>query len=202
MAAQKAPEPQAAPRKRGKLVIIVSVIVLVLGAGGGAAWFFMRPADAEAAAVAEAKPKPAVFLPLESFTVNLMPSAGQPEFVQAGLTLKFDDAHTSELVKQRMPEVRNRILMVLSSKRGPDLLPASGKQKLADEIAQAVKGIIDPVKPAAPKVAVEEKAADDPSASEESKTADAKAAETKAAKKAAADKATKVEVLFTAFIIQ
>lgn len=201
MAAQKPPEPAAPPKKRGKLVIIASLLVLVLGAGGGAAWFFLRPIDAEAAAVAEAKPKPAVFLPLESFTVNLMPSGGQPEFIQAGLTLKFDDAQASELVKQRMPEVRNRILMVLSSKRGPDLLPATGKQKLADELAQAVKTIIDPVKPAAPKVAVEEKT-DDASASDETKTAEAKAAEAKAAKKAAADKATKVEVLFTAFIIQ
>jgi len=202
MAAQKQPEPAAAPKKRGKLVIIASLVVLVLGAGGGAAWFFLRPADAEAAAAAAAKPKPAVFLPLESFTVNLMPSGGQPEFIQAGLTLKFDDAQASELVKQRMPEVRNRILMVLSSKRGPDLLPATGKQKLAEELAQAVKTIIDPVKPAAPKVAVEEKSEEPAAASDDTKTAEAKAAEAKAAKKAAADKATKVEVLFTAFIIQ
>jgi flagellar basal body-associated protein FliL len=159
--------------------------------------------DADAPPV-EAKPKPAVFLPLESFTVNLMPNNGQAEFIQAGLTLKFEDSHVSELAKARMPEVRNRILMVLSSKRGADLLPAAGKQKLADELAQAVTTIIGPVKPAgkAAKPVVEEKVEDAPAATDDdAKIAETKAAEAKA-KRAAADKAPKIEVLFTAFIIQ
>ena len=207
MAAQKQAETAETPKKRGKLLIIISLAVVLLGGGGGAAWYFMRSSDAHAAPV-EAKPKPAVFLPLESFTVNLMPNGGQPEFIQAGLTLKFDDIKMSDLAKERMPEVRNRILMVLSSKRGADLLPAAGKQKLAEELATAVKTIIDPtgakpVAKAAPKPPVEEKAADgaEPDEAAIAEAKEAKAAEARAAKKAA-EKAVKVEVLFTAFIIQ
>jgi len=200
--AQKQAETAEPPKKRGKLLMIVSLLVVLLGAGGGAAWYFMRPADANAAPV-EAKPKPAIFVPLESFTVNLMPNNGNAEFIQAGLTLKFDDVKVSEIAKERMPEVRNRILMVLSSKRGADLLPAAGKQKLAEELATAVKTIIDPAKPAAKapkaKPPVEETA--DGAEPDEAAIAEAKAAEAKAAKRAA-EKAMKVEVLFTAFIIQ
>ena len=205
--AQKQAETAETPKKRGKLLIIVSAAVVLLGGGGGAAWYFMRSPDANATPV-EAKPKPAIFLPLESFTVNLVPNNGQAEFIQAGLTLKFDDLKASELAKERMPEVRNRILMVLSSKRGADLLPTAGKQKLADELATAVKTIIEPSLKAvakAPKAKppVEEATADG-AEPDEAALAEAKAAE-KAAKRAAekaAEKSVKVEVLFTAFIIQ
>ena len=204
MAAKPAETAAVAPKKRGKLLMIVSLLLVLTAGGGGAAWYFMKPADADAPPV-EAKPKPAVFLPLESFTVNLMPNNGQAEFIQAGMTLKFEDSHASELAKARMPEVRNRILMVLSSKRGADLLPAAGKQKLADELARAVTTIIEPLKPAgkAAKPAVEEKAEEAPAAAtdDDAKIAETKAAEAKA-KRAAADKAPKIEVLFTAFIIQ
>src|SRR5687768_3511236 len=121
MAAKK-PEAEAeAPKKKGKLLIIVSALVVVLGAGGGAAWFFLRPTDANATAVE--KPKPALFLPLETFTVNLLPQDSSPEFVQAGLTLKLEDQATLDLIKERMPLVRDRILMVFSGKRANDLLP-------------------------------------------------------------------------------
>src|SRR5690606_11516987 len=99
------------PKKRGKLLIIVSLVVVLMGAGGGAAWFFMKP---EHPAAQAAKPKPALFLPLEIFTANLLPDEGQPQFIQIGLTLKMNDQKALDLVKERMPEVRNRILLVLS----------------------------------------------------------------------------------------
>jgi len=128
------------PKKRGKLLLIVSLVLVLAGGGGGAAWFFMKPADPNAAAVA--KPKPALFMPLEVFTANLAADEGQPQFIQVGLTLKTTEQETIDLVKERMPEVRNRILMVLSGKRGADLLPIAGKEKLATELATAVQAAV------------------------------------------------------------
>ena len=210
MAAKK-PEAEAeAPKKKGKLLIIVSALVVVLGAGGGGAWFFLRSKDAEAHV--EEKPKAALFLPLEMFTVNLVPNDGQPEFVQTGLTLKVEEQQTIDQIKERMPLVRDRILMVLSGKRSADLMPVAGKRKLAEEIAAAVQTVIEPPKPAAPKKA--KKAAEEDEEAkggEEKKSDEAKAdeeaeGEEKAAKKKAkavkVAKAPTIEVLFTSFMIQ
>lgn len=206
MAAKK-PEPEAeAPKKKGKLLIIVSALVVVLGAGGGGAWFFLRPKDANAHV--EEKPRPALFLPLEQFTVNLIPSEGTPEFVQAGLTLKVEEQETIEQIKERMPLVRDRILMVFSGKRSAELLPVAGKRKLAEEIAAAVQTVITPEKPAPKKKAKaaeaeesdEAKAEEEATAEEEAEDGEKKPKKAKAKAKAA--KPPVVEVLFTAFMIQ
>ena len=198
---------QAEPpkKKRGKLLLIVSVIFVLAGAGGGADWYFMRPADPNAAKAAE-KPKPAIFLPLESFTVNLLPTESQPQFMQAGLTLQLDDSEAVDLIKARMPQIRDRLLMVLSSKRGPDLLSTAGKQKLAAEISEEVRKVIvpamKPVAPAAKQVAAEipqvgsAQAADAPAAAADNPP-DAKSVDANLARQKVA-----IEVLFTSFIIQ
>lgn len=178
------------PKKRGKLLIIVSLLVVVLGAGGGAAWFFMKPADAST----QAKPKPALFLPLEMFTANLQGDDGQAQFVQLGLTLKMNDQEAVNLVKDRTPEVRNRILLVISGKRGSELLPVAGKEKLATDIATAIQGVIAPLAVKDP----DAKSTEEEPAAEETDGGEVKA--TPKAKKVA--KAPAIEVLFTAFMIQ
>ena len=201
MAAKK-PEPAEAeaPKKKGKLLIIVGALAVVLAGGGGAAWFFLKPSGNDAAA--QAKPKPAVFLPLETFTVNLLTPDSQPQFVQSAITLKLEDNETSELIKGRMPEVRNRILMVLSGKRGADLLPVSGKEKLALEIAASVKEVVAPLLPvkAAPKVEAEDEEDETDGGEQVAEGEEEKKPRRK--KKTAVAKGPRIEVLFTAFMIQ
>jgi flagellar FliL protein len=191
------------PRKKSKLMLVVAAAVLTVAAGGGA-WYVMRPADPNAAAPAH-EAKPAVFLPLESFTVNLFAQDGQAQYLQAGLTLKLGHDVKVEIIKERMPEIRNRILLVLSGKKPSELLPVAGKQKLAGEIAEAVKDVVGAAalgKPAAHPAPVAQAA---PAAGEAAAASlppeAAKSAET-AAKPAAVAAAQPIEVLFTSFIIQ
>jgi len=183
------------PKKRGKLLLIVSLVVVLLGGGGGAAWFFMKPADGT---VHAAKPKPTLFLPLEVFTANLMSDEGQPQFIQVGLTLKMNDPDAITLVKDRMPEVRNRILLVLSGKRGSDLLPLAGKEKLAIDIASAVRGVVAPLVVAKPAPAPKAAEAEEAPAAEDVDGGEPKSA----AKAKPAPQGPAIEVLFTAFMIQ
>ncbi|MGE0330453.1 MAG: flagellar basal body-associated protein FliL [Ramlibacter sp.] len=135
--------PAAAPKKSRKKLIIVAALGLVLASGGaGAAWFMLRkPADG-AAAVAEKKPpaKP-VFMPLDVFTVNLQDPRGE-RFAQVGVTLQLKDAATEAELKERLPAVRNEILLLLSSKRIDELLSDDGKRELAQQIrARAAHGM-------------------------------------------------------------
>ena len=67
------------------------------------------------------------------FTVNLQ-SEHNDQHLQTNLTLKVDDAKTLDLIKLHMPEVRNRILLLLSSKEASQITDIAGKKKLAGEL--------------------------------------------------------------------
>ena len=107
---------------------IVSAVLLLGAGGGGAAWYFRNQGDPAAP-----KPKPPVFVSLETFTVNLQPEHSD-QHLQTNLSLKVEDEATVELIKLRMPEVRNRILLLLTSKTSSEIATVEGKKKLAAEL--------------------------------------------------------------------
>ena len=123
-----------------KLFIIIGAVVLLLG-GGGAAWFVMgrghhdEEADAAAAAKAEEKLKAArSFVTLEPFIVNLA-DTDLDRYTQIGVVLEVENAEANKKVADRMPAIRNGILLLISSKMASDLTSREGKEKLASEIA-------------------------------------------------------------------
>lgn len=145
--AKDAPQADAdtPPPKKGKWLMLVLVLVLVLGGAGGGAWYFLGdqalPADAKAGAVKPAKTanaKPPVFVALEPFTVNLMHDNSPPQYLQVGLSLKITDANYVEAIKLRMPEIRNRVLLLLSAKKASDISSSEGKQALSTELARQI----------------------------------------------------------------
>jgi flagellar FliL protein len=147
-----APEPLAdapAPKKSKKkmILLIVAALVLLGGAGGGAAWYFMggnAPATATAAAKIE-PPKLPVFVVLEPFTVNLQSETGD-QFLQITLTLQVPDQAQDELFKTFMPQVRSRLLFLLSSKKAAEISTIEGKKKLTDDIIATVNESFSPPK--------------------------------------------------------
>ena len=142
------------PKSKKKLFIIIAIALTVLGAiGGGVYYFLIRtpvdPATAQANASAEAKAgakeapgKPPIFLPLESFTVNLKVSPGEDQqFLQIGISLQMRSEKSGDPVKQRMPQVRNRVLMLLTNSRASDLSTTDGKEKLVEQILTQVNSL-------------------------------------------------------------
>lgn len=135
--------PAAAPKKSRKKLIMVAALGLVLASGGaGAAWFMLKkPADGAAVAQPKKPPAKPVFAPLEVFTVNLKDERGE-RFAQVGVTLELKDAAAENELKERLPAVRNEILLLLSSKRIEELLTDEGKRELAQQIrARAAHGM-------------------------------------------------------------
>lgn len=130
-----APVAEAKPKKkRGLLKILVALTVLA--GGGGAAWYAMEEPAALQAAVPQEKPP--IFVTLEPFTVNLQPEIGD-QYLQVGLVLKVSEAATVNAVKLHMPDIRNRILLLLSSKKASEISTVAGKQRLSAEIMNEVK---------------------------------------------------------------
>jgi flagellar protein FliL len=144
---------EAAPADGGKkkLLIIIIALVLVLAAGGaGAAWFFLHKAPA-AAATAEAeeeapvkkprskhkgKPVAPVFVTVDPFTVNLQTDGNGDQYLQLAFTLEVEGMEEVELVKNNMPKVRSRVLLLLSGKRASEINTPEGKKQLGDEIVK------------------------------------------------------------------
>jgi flagellar FliL protein len=131
---ESAPAEKKAGRK--KVLVIASIIAICTIAGSAAAWYFTKSVPTASAATAPA-PKPPVFLPLEVFTVNLQQEERE-HVAQIVMTLQVEDSQSADSIKTHMPETRNRILILLSSKKASDLYPTAGKEKLANEIVATV----------------------------------------------------------------
>jgi flagellar FliL protein len=131
--AKSAPAETEAPAKpKSKKVVLAIIAVLILGAVGGAGWYFMKGSqhtDEPKVAVVEMP----TFMVLEPFTVNLQHEESD-QFLQIGITLKVANEGLADKLRQRLPEVRSRLLFLLSSKRASELMPIEGKKKLAQEI--------------------------------------------------------------------
>ncbi len=128
---------EAAPKKSNLVLFLIIGIACMLLVGGGTAWYFMG----QSAQKADSKPvdiAPPVFVILEPFTVNLR-SDSEEQFLQAALTLQVKEQADADQIKLYMPEVRNRMLMLLSSKASSEILTPEGKQALSNEIIAALK---------------------------------------------------------------
>ncbi|MDD5328868.1 MAG: flagellar basal body-associated protein FliL [Sulfuricella sp.] len=126
------------PKKKGKLPLILGILLLLGGAGGGAAWYFTRSAGDHAEHQKEEKSVPPVFVTLETFTVNLQPDGGGDHYLQVGIDLKVADQAVVDLVKLHMPEIRNSMLLLLSSKSAEQIASLEGKKALSAEIQEQV----------------------------------------------------------------
>ena len=144
-----------APAKGGKKkMIIIIVAVLVLAIAGAGAFMMMgkkkhaegedaeeKPASHEPPKVKVDPSKPPVFVQLEQFTVNLAPEDGE-HFLQSTMVLRVADAKVGDSLKLYMPELKHRIIMLLSSKKPSDLVSSEGREELADEIKEEANDVL------------------------------------------------------------
>jgi flagellar FliL protein len=155
---------EPAPKKSKKgLLIAIAAIVLVVVVGGAAAFFLMKgkpaaeegdeegdepPAKVEKAKKAkkEHEDAPPVFVKLEAFTVKLQ-TEQQEAYLQAVPELRVLDAHIGDKIKQYTPEIRHKLLLILSGKKASDISNPQGVQRLANEMRVTINAIIEPPQP-------------------------------------------------------
>jgi len=128
----------AAPKSKKKLMMLVIVGVVALAAGGGGAWFFLsNKDDGHKQEAKHEPPAPPVFMAPETFTVNLQPD-GEEQYLQVGLVVQVKDQEASDKMKLYMPQIRSRLLMLLSSKKASEIMDLQGKNKLIEEIVAQI----------------------------------------------------------------
>lgn len=167
-------EGEAPPKKKNKKLLIglIAALVVVLG-GGGAAYFLMKKkahdADAEEgddppAKTAKIKKKKGdkaaapIFTKLDPFVVKLQVEQ-QEAYVQAIPELKLLDAPVADQIKQFMPEIRHKVLLILAGKKASDLSTPAGMQVLANQIRVSINATLNGD---APNAALEKQDAGEP----------------------------------------
>ena len=138
--ATEAPAIENTGKPRKKLFLILTLLLLLLAGGAGATWLLMphKPAAKDGAEhKSQSSPAgPPVFVVMEPFTVNLQPDG---QFLQATFTLQMANAEESNAVKIYMPQVRSRLLLMLSNKNVAELSTVDGKTRLSTEIAGLIE---------------------------------------------------------------
>jgi flagellar FliL protein len=137
--AEAAPDTGKKSRK-GLIVGLVAGLLVLGGGGGGAAWWFLgrgEPDPEVVAAKAQAKREASrVFVTLDPFVVNLADRDAE-RYAQVGVVLEVEGPEANKKLTDRMPAVRNEILLLISSKQAQQLTTREGKEQLAGEIALA-----------------------------------------------------------------
>jgi len=153
-----APAEGEAPKKKSKLLIIIIAVVAVVLIGGGAGAYLLlsKPATEKKAKAAHGDEEAAaadgeeedggqedehapVYEKLETFTVNL---SDQESYLQTEIQLSVADTKVQEKIKAHMPEVRDALIRLLSSKTAEELAQPDGKAKLAQDVQKAVNDVL------------------------------------------------------------
>ena len=161
----------ATPGKSMKMVIIIIIVVVstLLLAGGGAFLMFKlmggghggeeaksetgaakeesrseaekKPAAAEAKSGAAKAAQPGLIFDVEPFIVNLADMA-EVRYLKLTVKLELDSQEASAELTGRMPQVRDTILVLLTSKDSASIRSTQGKFQLRDEITQRINSIL------------------------------------------------------------
>ena len=140
-------EGETQPKKESNLkwIIIGMVVLLVLGGGGFFAWkTFLNPEQKD---VAEEKTAGMVELgptfPLDTFIVNLAGTSGE-RYLKVTMELELKDSSLTAELEKRKPQVRDTILLLLSSKTFEDVATFKGKTRIRNQITARLNGILIP----------------------------------------------------------
>jgi len=131
-------QPKNEPAKKGsgkkKIIIIISIALIFLIAGGVFAYtmFFSGKAQSGGDQQKEEKSKTkTAMMPLDPFILNL---AEHGRFLKLTIQLELGDAAFQPMVTEKVPQLRDAIITLVSSKSAEALSSPEGKFLLKDEI--------------------------------------------------------------------
>lgn len=112
--------------------IILAALIAVIGGGAYAAWVFYFQGNADKPAEVEQPVEKATFS-MDTFLVNLADPGGK-RYLKVSMNLVVTSAQTVEEFTARNSELRDVVLMLLSSKKYDDIATYAGKTTLKQEI--------------------------------------------------------------------
>ncbi len=143
--AEKKTEENVEKKKSPVMLIIILIVTALIVGGGGTVAFLMFRGNAEdemdkdkdkAEEEAETEVKPGTLGPivmLEPFVVNLSGSGGR-NYLKLEIGLELSNEEVREEINNKIPQIKDAVLMLLSSKTYDDVKTADGKLMLKESI--------------------------------------------------------------------
>lgn len=139
-----------------KLIWLMMLLVVISsGAAAAAIYLVLRGDEPASQASVEVAPEPVapIFVEIDPFTVNLADDDYGSRLLYTGMSLKVGNAETRDVLREHMPQVRSRLLILFSGQKAPDLTGQDGKERLAGEVI----AVLDrPMTAHQPELAIEE----------------------------------------------
>lgn len=138
-----------AKKKPSKLILLIVAAAVVL-LGGGLATFFLlsgdEPQSAEAPAPKAASEPVAAgtigpMVEIEPFIINILDEKGT-RYLKAAITLETDTDPAVAEINQRMPQIRDAILLLIGNKTFGELADLQGKLQLRSELRERLNKIL------------------------------------------------------------
>ncbi len=130
------------------IIIIISVIFMgIMGAGFYILWNKVVPPDPEVQLDPEQSEedqeadKIRPVYSLSTFVVNLADRGGS-RFLRTTLDLELTDEAAVEEVKQRLPQIKNAVLMIIPSKTSKVIKTTEGKTAMREEIMEQLNSFL------------------------------------------------------------
>ena len=152
-AEEEGQEQESQPKKAKSKLLLIAVIgvllVALLGVGGFIVYTQVlggggsEEAKKEAAKVEEMKAaaKLGIVTALDPFIVNLADEAGK-RYLKVTMQFELDNEMLNEEISNKMPQIKDSVITVLSSKNTDDLLTVDGKFKLKEQIQTRVNVLL------------------------------------------------------------
>ena len=152
MAEKENANEQEKPSKKSPLLLIIAGVLAVLLIGGGVTAFLLlnreKPSTAEGGPGPENPPVSSrssdlvgPMVDIEPFIVNILDPDGT-RYLKAAITIEVLDEKKSAAVKQRMPQVRDAILLLMGNKTFNELSDLQGKLQLRSELLDRLNEIL------------------------------------------------------------
>ncbi len=142
----------------GNKTVLLAIAALVLALGVGAAGYFLGSSTGSAAPLAdtpqvvqppsaaaplEAKKAGTVgpMVDIESFIVNILDQQGT-RYLKASITLELDRKEAVAEVGERLPQVKDAILLLVGNKTFGEVSDLQGKLQLRAELQHRLNGIL------------------------------------------------------------
>ena len=131
-----------APKKSKLKLVILGVVVLFIGAGGYFGYSKYQKGNAGKADVKKTA-KVSITYPLKSFVVNLLDKKGVGQrYLKVTINLEVGSEEDKLLIENHIPQLRDTILLLLSSQTLKEINTMEGKLELKQVLLSRMKQIL------------------------------------------------------------
>jgi len=146
MAKKDAPEAAEGGSKKKLIIIIVAAVVLLIGVGVGVFLYLnnneekLSPEQEQTAMAMKAKAV-GPMVNIETFIVNILDDQ-ENRYLKAAITIEVDNERASLEITERMPQVKDAILLLIGNKTFNELSDLQGKIQLRAELINRINSIL------------------------------------------------------------